>query len=95
MVLRASPRIYAEQVKALLSRPNAAAVLPKIDVPTLLAVGDEDTWSPPSQHEAMHARIAGSTLSIIEKSGHMSPAEQPDAVSALLVEWMRRPTSRQ
>jgi proline iminopeptidase len=51
--------------------------LPKIKVPTLIIVGDHDE-SDPKMSEQMHAKIAGSKLVILPKSGHMTFVDQPD-----------------
>ena len=89
MVERANPDLFERQVQALLGRPNAFRALGAIPCPTALIVGRLDTWSPPAQHEEMAACIAGAYLTVIDGSGHMAPAEQPDAVSAALLSWMR------
>ncbi len=39
----------------------------------------------------MVALRPASRLAVIEDSGHMSTMEQPDAVSAVLREWLHRP----
>jgi pimeloyl-ACP methyl ester carboxylesterase len=89
MVARNTPESYAAQIRALLDRPDATLVLPHIDVPTLLASGTRDTWSPLSQHEAMQAQISRARLVAIEDAGHMSPYEQPEAVALALRNWLR------
>ncbi|UFN47189.1 alpha/beta hydrolase [Roseomonas sp. OT10] len=89
MVCRATPAIFAGQVRALLNRPDAAAVLPRIACPTLVACGRQDGWSPLEQHEAMAAAIPGARLSVIEESGHMCTVEAPEAVTDLLHGWLR------
>ena len=47
-----------------------------IKVPTLIIAGDHDE-SDPSLSEAMHEKIAGSKLVILQKSGHMTFVDQP------------------
>lgn len=89
MVCRATPEIFEGQVRALLARPDAAAVLPGIRCPTLVACGRQDAWSPLAQHEPIAAAIPGAWLAVIESSGHMSTVEAPDAVAGLLLDWMR------
>lgn len=89
MVCRASPDIFERQVRALLARPDAAAVLPGIRCPTLVACGRQDAWSPLSQHEPIAAAIPGARLAVIESSGHMSTVEAPEAVARLLLDWTR------
>ena len=88
MMSRKTPGIFAAQVRALLDRPDATAVLDQIRCPTLLLTGQDDGWSPPAQHAAMHAKIAGSTLVIVPGCGHMSMMERPAEVSAALRAWL-------
>ena len=89
MLERSSPAHFAAQINALLTRPDAAPLLPRIQCPTLVLTGREDTWSPPAQHAQMAAAIAGASLVVIEHCGHMSTMEQPGAVSAALEDWLQ------
>jgi pimeloyl-ACP methyl ester carboxylesterase len=88
MILRATPDEFAGEIEALLNRPNAQAELARINCPTTFVCGRQDEWSPVAQHEAMHQAVRRSTLVIIEGSGHMTPAEQPEDVSAALKSWL-------
>lgn len=88
MLERSNPEQFSAQIHALLTRPDAASLLATIACPTLVLCGADDAWSPPTQHRAMHAVIRGSTLCLVEHSGHMSTMEQPDAVSAALAAWL-------
>jgi uncharacterized protein (TIGR02246 family) len=89
MIERKTPEVFAAQIRALLARPDATAQLLAIDCPTLVMCGRQDSWSPLSQHLQMAAIIRGARLRIIEDAGHMSTLEQPQAVAAALVEWLR------
>lgn len=51
--------------------------LSQIKVPTLIIVGDHDE-SDPKMSVEMHAKIAGSKLVILPKSGHMTFVDQPE-----------------
>jgi pimeloyl-ACP methyl ester carboxylesterase len=88
MMSRKTPEIFSAQVRALLARPDASAVLDQIGCPALLLTGQEDGWSQPAQHAAMHAKIAGSTLIVVPGCGHMSMMERPAEVSAALRAWL-------
>ncbi len=83
-----SSSIYAAQIRALLQRNDAAPLLSRIRVPTLLLCGHEDTWSPPERHLEMRGRIQGSTFVDIPVCGHMSTMERPDAVNAAMRTWL-------
>jgi pimeloyl-ACP methyl ester carboxylesterase len=51
-------------------------------------VGRQDQSTPLVRAEEMAAGIATSRLVVIEQSGHMSPLEQPDEVTAALRRWL-------
>lgn len=55
-----------------------------IQVPTLIAVGEEDDATPPAMAEGIQAAIAGSTLHVLPKTRHLSPLERPREVSDLV-----------
>lgn len=89
MIERKPLAVFEAQSQALLTRPDASGVLAGLRCPTLLACGREDNWSPLARHERMHKLLAQwSRLVVIENSGHMTPMEQPDAVSRALFDWM-------
>jgi pimeloyl-ACP methyl ester carboxylesterase len=90
MFERRSVPEFAAQIRALLQRPDATSVLPRIACPTLLLCGEQDGWSPPAQHRAMAQLIPGSEFVSVPDSGHMSPLEQPAAVNAALHAWLER-----
>lgn len=89
MIERSTPDRFAAQLHALLDRPDARPVFQALACPTLLACGRQDAWSPLERHEAMQRLLAAARLVPIEDSGHMTPMEQPEAVSAVLLQWVR------
>jgi proline iminopeptidase len=67
---------------------NLLPELPRISVPTLLIVGEDDyICDPISQSQRIHEAIASSTLVLIEESGHMPWIEQPTAFAAACEQW--------
>lgn len=90
MLERSNPDQFSAQIKALLARPDAAPLLTGIECPTLVLCGRDDAWSPPPQHQAMHAAIAGSSLCLVDHCGHMSTMERPAEVSAAMADWLAR-----
>ncbi|WP_084579187.1 alpha/beta fold hydrolase [Sphingomonas azotifigens] len=79
---------YLGQIAALLGRADAGPVLAGYGGPVLLLSADEDRWSPPAQHAAMHALAPHATIRILPGAGHMLPVEAPDAVTAVLRAWL-------
>jgi 3-oxoadipate enol-lactonase len=65
---------------------DARSLLPKIRVPTLVVVGDEDYAAPVAMAQALHEGIAGSHLDVIHGARHLTPLEVPDRVAAGLRE---------
>ena len=88
MVCRSTPERFANQVAALLTRPDATPVLQRITCPTAILCGRQDRWSPLERHRSMAATVPGAALEIIEESGHMTPVEQPTAVTEALRRWL-------
>jgi 3-oxoadipate enol-lactonase len=82
-----APGIEAAIV-ALMRRPDSTADLIRIDVPTLVIVGDEDEITPLADASAMHRAIRGSSMAILARAGHLSNLETPDAFSTTISEWV-------
>ncbi len=93
MCLDAGQATFDAQINAQLTRPEQESVLSRIAVPTLVMTGELDSWSGPAQHEAIAARIADSTLVIVEGAGHMLPREAPDAVNQAIADWLAQHAS--
>lgn len=88
MLARQSAERFAAQQAALLARPDASDLLPRIACPTLVLCGREDSWSPLARHEELASAIPGAQLVAVERCGHMSTMEQPAAVAAALATWL-------
>jgi pimeloyl-ACP methyl ester carboxylesterase len=58
------------------------AVLPTIDLPTLVLHGEADARSPLANAQALHAAISTSQLVVLPKLGHACVVEDPVACSA-------------
>lgn len=63
------------------------AILPTIDVPTILIWGEDDKRSPLSVAANMQRNIPNSRLVTIPGAGHMSSMEQPQAFNAAVREF--------
>lgn len=90
MIERSTTTAYAEQMSAMLGRPEVMSLLPSIAVPTLLLSGSDDTSSPVSQQQSIRRKIPHATLFEIHGAGHMAPLERPDSVAIALREWLLR-----
>jgi 3-oxoadipate enol-lactonase len=75
-------------LEAMMLRPDSTDLLPTIDVPTLIVVGEEDVPTPVKEAREMHQRIAGSRLEVIAHAGHLANMERPAAFNHLLTEFL-------
>ncbi len=75
-------------LEAMIDRPDSTPTLATIDVPTLIIVGEEDVLTPPPEARAMHARIPGSRLEILEGAGHVSNVERSAAFNHVASEFL-------
>jgi 3-oxoadipate enol-lactonase len=74
--------------RGMAERPDSVADLKTVNVPTLIAIGDEDGFSTVADGELMRQSIPGSQLKVIPKAGHFAPWEQPNAVGPLLRQFL-------
>ena len=71
-------------VNGVLDRKSIHSELGKITAPTLVAVGEEDTSTPPAMAERIAGAIAGAKLVVIPNAGHGTTQEQPAIVTAAI-----------
>ncbi|MGE0667002.1 MAG: alpha/beta fold hydrolase [Sphingomonadales bacterium] len=90
MARRVGADAYRRQQQAILSRPDSRPLLETINVPTLVAVGDDDRVTPPDTARDISRGIAGSELHVLRDCGHLPALERPDETSALLRGWLAR-----
>ena len=67
---------------------NLSGDLPSISVPTWVIAGREDVLTKPEGMEEIAALIPGAQYRLIANTGHMIPVEQPEALTALLSEFL-------
>ncbi|MDP3775910.1 MAG: alpha/beta fold hydrolase [Gemmatimonadales bacterium] len=85
---RASVPGIVGALRAMRDRPDSTALLPTIDVPTLVVVGQEDELTPPALAKAMTAAIPSAAMTIIPSAGHVTCLEAPTAVSRVFAEFL-------
>lgn len=89
MFQRKSEDVFKRQIRALLARPDASGVLHQLRVPTLLMVGEFDTWASPQQHQAMAKLIpTHPAVQVLAGSGHMLMMEKPELVVDHFLRWL-------
>ncbi|MBE1471736.1 alpha/beta fold hydrolase [Kibdelosporangium phytohabitans] len=82
MMKNAPPEGAAAALRGRAERPDYTDVLRGITVPTLVAVGRLDEYTPVEEAERMRALIPGADLAVIEGAAHMPNIERPAEFNA-------------
>jgi len=69
-------------------RHNMSKDLPKMQTPTCIIWGKNDTVTPPEVAEEFHDLIPDSDLFWIDKCGHAAMMEHPDEFNVILNRWL-------
>lgn len=91
--LESMARIDVRLFLALLTsacQHSAADILNKIDVPTLIIAGDQDSFTPPALSTRMHAAIPNAELLMLEGGSHTALIERPEQVNEAVLAFLRR-----
>jgi pimeloyl-ACP methyl ester carboxylesterase len=82
------PDALAELARSF-AETDLRAVLPTIQVPTLVLHGDADTRSPLNVGRALHAAIPHARLVVLPDVGHVSNVQAPQAFNAEVRRFLR------
>lgn len=85
MAMDLGDEVFEHQTHALMHRRAYTDLLPYVASPTLVLTGEDDAVCPPSLHEEMALAIPGAKECILERCGHLSTLEQPEAVNDALL----------
>jgi pimeloyl-ACP methyl ester carboxylesterase len=88
---RLSPIGYANSLRALIAMDHITAELPRLArhrIPVLLIGGDQDPSLGPMK--VMHAKIRGSTLTVLSPATHFANRDQPEAWNRAALEFLAR-----
>ena len=88
MALEVGAKAFNRQQTAIIGRADSRPSLPAIACPTLVLVGEGDQLVPLEHSQELADGIAGSKLVVVPVCGHLSTLEQPEAVTAALVDWI-------
>jgi 3-oxoadipate enol-lactonase len=73
---------------AALASADLGPDLHRISAPTLVVAGRLDPTTPVAESEALHARIRGSRLAVLEGASHLSNVDTPDAFCGLVTDFL-------
>jgi len=88
MMRKMSPEDISLVQRGMAERPDSVRDLERINLPTLIVMGEEDPLSTAADGELMRQNIPGSRLKVIPKAGHYAPWERPEAVGPLLRQFL-------
>jgi pimeloyl-ACP methyl ester carboxylesterase len=88
MTRETGAEVYIRQQRAIMARPDSRPLLPGIEIPTLVLVGEGDAITPPEIAREMAEMIEWASLVVIPGAGHLSTLEQPDRVTRALQLWL-------
>jgi len=89
MILQTSVDGYVGGSSAMASM-DLSATIDQIGCPTLVMVGDHDPATPLAMSQAIHEKIAGSTLIVLPDCSHMSYLEQTELFNRQVVTFLSR-----
>lgn len=75
---------------AMAGRTDTTESLAKIKIPTLVVCGSEDKLSPPDVMMSIADKIPNANFVLVEKAGHMTPIENPNAVNKAIKDFLAR-----
>ncbi|MCV3737649.1 alpha/beta hydrolase [Rhizobium sp. TRM96647] len=75
--------------QSLLDRRDERDDLHQIRCPALVIAGEKDRLRSRAEAIELHHGLAGSSLEIVENTGHMIPLEAPDALAQVMADWLR------
>lgn len=90
MMLAAHPEGIAAALRGMAERPDMSALLPKIKVPTLVIVGEEDQITTAQEMSRMASAISEATFVEVHDAGHMAPLEQPLPVNHAIKTFLQK-----
>lgn len=76
-------------LRAMAERPDSSPLLPKLTVPVLVIVGEEDVITPPSDAQRMAAAIPNAKLVIVKGAAHLSQMEKPEEFNRAVKGFVR------
>lgn len=82
-------RVYLGMLHHL-AEHSAEAILPTIDVPSLIIASEYDTFTPLDRSMLMNDLIPGSELVILPGASHAGPIELPDTVIGAMEKFLRK-----
>lgn len=89
MMMRAPQTGVVQALLGMAARPDQRPHLAKLQMPALVLVGSEDAVTPRDAAEVLAKGMPDARLEVIPDAAHLSPMEQPEAVTSALRRWLK------
>ncbi|NGO12851.1 alpha/beta fold hydrolase [Streptomyces sp. HC44] len=90
MMTATPPAGAAAALRGRAERPDYRDLLTRVTVPSLVVVGEDDSYTPVSDAQAMHDALPDSTLHVITRAAHMPNLERPGEFNEALAAFLER-----
>lgn len=84
-----SPEGVMAALRAIAERPDSSALLPTLNIPALVIVGEEDPITPPADAERMAGLLPRSRLVKIADAAHLSNVQQSEVFNRAVTAWLQ------
>lgn len=92
LMRQSSPVGVERALVAMAGRPDSTNLLPQLGgssgIDTLIIVGNEDKLTPPSEMKTLAGLVPNSSISVIEKAGHLPNLEQAEVFNRIIREFL-------
>jgi 3-oxoadipate enol-lactonase len=89
-IVNNNARGVAAAARGMAQRADMTGELPRIDCPTLVVVGENDSISTPDEMRGIAEAMPNASFVEIPSAGHMSPLENPLDVNAAIRDFLTR-----
>jgi pimeloyl-ACP methyl ester carboxylesterase len=88
LALEQSPDDLVRDVEAIRDRVDSSDLVRSLDVPVLVAVGEQDPYFPPAEAQTLAADLRNGRLRVFPGCGHLVSMERPDELNRVLTEFL-------
>ncbi|MFW6202101.1 MAG: alpha/beta fold hydrolase [Gemmatimonadota bacterium] len=88
MIEEAPPESVIDALQGMAERPDSTELLPEIDVPALVVVGEHDPITTRQDAEFLVAEMQDARLAVVPEAAHLSNMEHPRAFNRSLVQFL-------
>lgn len=88
VIMRSNPEGIAAALRGLAERPDMSEFVTKLEVSTLVIVGEHDAISSPEEMEGIAESMPNAAWVVVPHAGHLTPLENPDVFNEALAQYI-------